>query len=76
MSERTQELSQEEVMERVRARKSRAKWGAFYALAGFVFAVVAMWELQALGFATLGMGVSMVGAGFVQPADIKGLWGK
>lgn len=76
MSERQQQLSKEEVKEAVRARKSRSKWGAFYAVAGFVFASVAMWQFQALGFATLGMAVSMVGSGFVQPSDIKGQWGR
>ncbi len=77
MSERTgQQLSKEAVREAVRARRSRSKWGAFFAIAGFAFAAVAMWQFQALGFATLGMAVSMVGSGFVQPSDIKGMWGR
>ena len=76
MTDHAHEQLTEEEREKIRTRKSRGKWCAFYALAGFVFAVVAMWKFQALGFATLGMFVSMAGAGFVQPSEVKGFFGK
>ncbi len=67
-------LTEEEVTEAIRRRKARTKWGALYVLGGFAFGVLAAVLLDSVPLAILGFGVSLVGAGFVDPSDIAGLW--
>lgn len=77
MDERqTNGLKAEEIAELVRKRKARSRFGAMFAIGGFALAVLSMWLWQSLPFATLWLAVSMVGAGFTEPGDIKGFWSK
>lgn len=72
----TTNLTAEEIAETVRRRKARSRYGALFAIGGFVLAILAMWVFESLAFATLWLAVSMMGAGFTDPGEIKGLWGR
>ena len=67
-------LSDEEIAERVRARKARTRYGAMFAVGGFIAGLVAAFWFRDVALTTVFMGVSSVGAGFADPSEVKALW--
>lgn len=57
------------------ARRRHGIYGIVLFGVGLAAALFAMWALESLPFATLWIGVAMVGGGFLAAGDIKGLFG-
>lgn len=79
----TNGLSAEEIAEKVRARKQRAKWGNVFAVVGLIgfvlMAVGLFWTERAIGAGELTLlgifvGMAAVGAGFGDPASLRAFW--
>ena len=74
--ERAATLTAEEIAEKVRARKARAKWGGWlFVVAGLAGLASAFW-LRDLAMTTVFLGAACVGAGFADPSEVSGLWRK
>jgi len=88
MSEDRQEtLTDEEVAEKVRARKARTRWGTLFAIVGVLgfltlggaMAYGIVFQSKSVGMeglTILGMFFAMaaVGAGFADPSEIRSFW--
>ena len=74
--ERTTDLTAEEIAEKVRARKARAKWGGVLFVAAGVAGLASAFWLRDLAMTTVFLGVACVGAGFADPQEIRGFWAK
>lgn len=55
-------------------RKKNGIFGVTLFVVGLGAALFAMWALESVSFATLWIGVAMVGGGFLAAGDIKGLF--
>lgn len=56
-------------------RQKYGRYGTALFCVGIAAALVAMWWLESVAFATLWLGAAMVGGGFLAAGDIKGLFG-
>lgn len=83
----TNGLTAEEIAEKVRARKQRSRWGgrfAFVGIVGFVLTAAGLVTGLVLYDRDIGVGaltllgmffaMASVGAGFADPAEIRGFW--
>lgn len=71
---RKQQLTEEEVAELRRKRKTRTTYAVLFALGGFAAAVYAAFWKDAMGLTALFMGTALIGAGYADPNEVRGLW--